>query len=182
MRSSYSECLINAAHFFQSISLAIKPNRIVEIGVLEGFSLKNLTKHITCNDIQIYDLFSNTESFLGNHADLKNTKEMFPTAKIKKGNFYEITDDFEDSSIDILHVDIANDGHVYEFALTNYMKKLTPRGVMLLEGGSEDRDNLKWMVKYNKRKIIPVINAFQNKYNILNIGTYPSLTIVTQNL
>jgi len=75
MKSSYSECLINVAHYFQSISLALKPKRIVEIGVLEGFSLENLTKHITCDDVQIYDLFGNTESFLGNYADLEKTKQ-----------------------------------------------------------------------------------------------------------
>jgi len=177
MKSSYSQCLINIAHFFQALSLATNPQKIVEIGVLEGFSLMNLTKHTTCNDIQIYDLF---EDFKGNHANLEKTKQNFPNATINKGDFYKIINNFTNYSIDILHIDIANDGDVYEFALTNYMKKLSHKGVMLLEGGSKERDNIEWMKKYNKRKINPVIKTFQNKYNILNIGGFPSLTVATK--
>jgi len=30
-------------------------------------------------------------------------------------------------------------------------------GVILLEGGSLERDNTEWMVKYNKPKIRPII-------------------------
>ena len=44
---------------------------------------------------------------------------------------------------------------------------------MILEGGSEERDNINWMIKYNKTKIQPIIK----KNNIKVIGSFPSITL-----
>ena len=45
---------------------------------------------------------------------------------------------------------------------------------MIMEGGSEERDNIGWMTKYNKSKIQPIIK----KYNLKVYGTFPSITII----
>ena len=45
---------------------------------------------------------------------------------------------------------------------------------MIMEGGSEQRDNVEWMIKYNKPQIQPVIK----KYGLNVIGTFPSITII----
>ena len=62
----------------------------------------------------------------------------------------------------------------------NYMNKLKDNGVIIMEGGSYDRDKIKWMIKYNKPKILPVLNKYKNKYNIHTVGVIPSITIITK--
>ena len=57
-------------------------------------------------------------------------------------------------------------------------KKLKKNGILLLEGGSKERDNVEWMTKYNKPKINNIINKYKNKYEIITIGTIPSITII----
>ena len=90
---------------------------------------------------------------------------------IEYGDFYKLHDTLKE--IDILHIDIANNGDVYEFAINNYLPKLSKNGVIILEGGSEERDNVEWMIKYNKPKIQPIVK----KYNMKVIGTFPSITL-----
>ena len=58
------------------------------------------------------------------------------------------------------------------------MNKLKKNGILLLEGGSKERDNIEWMIKYKKPKINNIINKYKNKYEIITIGTVPSITII----
>jgi len=87
-------------------------------------------------------------------------------------DFYEVHKDI--SNIDIIHIDIANNGDVFEYAINNYLPKLSENGIMIMEGGSEQRDNVEWMITYNKPKIQPVIK----KYGFKVIGIFPSITII----
>ena len=79
---------------------------------------------------------------------------------------------------DIIHIDIANNGDTYEFAINNYMNKLKKDGIMILEGGSEERDNVNWMTKYNKPKIRTIINKYLDVYDIYTLDKFPSITII----
>ena len=58
------------------------------------------------------------------------------------------------------------------------MNKLTKNGVIIMEGGSSERDNIEWMIKYNKPKILPVINKYKSQYDIKTIGNIPSITLI----
>ena len=60
----------------------------------------------------------------------------------------------------------------------NYIDKLKDDGIILMEGGSEERDNIEWMIKYNKPKIKPVLDKYSLKYDIKTIGKIPSITII----
>ena len=51
---------------------------------------------------------------------------------------------------------------------------------MIMEGGSNTRDNIEWMVKYNKPKIEPVIQKYKNNFDITVIGDFPSITLITK--
>ena len=171
MSSSYRSN-VNFGDIISSVTFTLNPKTIVEFGILNGFSLKHFVNSSSsdCN-IEAYDIF---EDFNGNHAKYNETKTMFKEHKnveIKRGNFYDILDNFKDNSIDIIHIDIANTGYTYKFAIDNYMKKLTKNGLMLLEGGSEARDNVYWMTKYNKLKIKPLLDEYKSKseYRILTI-------------
>lgn len=59
------------------------------------------------------------------------------------------------------------------------MKKIKRNGIIILEGGSNERDNVEWMNIYNKPKIQPIIEKYSSSLNIKVIGKIPSLSIIT---
>ena len=49
---------------------------------------------------------------------------------------------------------------------------------MVLEGGSEERDSIEWMVKYDKPKIQPVLKKYNDDVIITVLEDFPSLTLI----
>ena len=178
MQESSYQNKIDFGEILQTITFIKNPNVIVEFGILNGFSLRKFIQN-SRSDTQItaYDIF---EDFNGNHSERSIISEFenINNLVIDYGNFYEKWKTIADNSIDILHIDIANNGYVYEFVFSHYISKMKPSGLVLLEGGSEERDNVPWMKKYNKPKMIPVIKKYQSKYDIKVLGSFPSMTII----
>ena len=75
-------------------------------------------------------------------------------------------------------MDIANNGDVFKFVFDNYMRKLSPNGICILEGGSSERDNVDWMDLFGKPKIVPVLKEYEEKFDIQVLDDYPSITMV----
>lgn len=178
MRSSYKNIDLNYDDIISCATLCISPKKIVEIGILDGYSLSSFIKNTnTSTIIYAYDLF---ETFNGNHSE-NNIIEKYKDNKnvnIEYGDFYELHNKL-DNNIDILHVDIANNGDVLKFVMEKYYNKITENGIIIFEGGSETRDNIEWMNIYNKPKIYPIINQLKNEgYNINTFGNMPSITVI----
>jgi predicted O-methyltransferase YrrM len=178
MKSSYLN-KIDFGKLFSTIVFVKNPKLIVEIGILDGFSLKSMVDQTSNNcDINAYDLF---DDFIGNHSnysELINTFKNYNNVKILFGNFFDIYQIYNDNSIDILHIDIANDGDIFEFMFKNYIQKMNKNGLIIMEGGSLERDNIEWMTKFNKKKIIPVLEKYNRIYNIFTIPDFPSVTLI----
>ena len=187
MKSSYKNS-INYKDIFSTLCFVIKPKKIVEIGLLDGYSLKTIADNVSSNcHIKAYDIF---EEFNGNSANkeiLIKKFQDYSNISIEYGDFYNLHHTLDDSSIDILHIDIANNGDVYEFVFNHYISKIKTNGIIIMEGGSKQRDNIEWMNKYDKPKIKPVIDRFNNninsnsnnnKLNIITIGDIPSITLI----
>ncbi len=172
MNSSYNNN-VTFGDILNSIVFTLNPKKIVEVGILEGFSLECFAESSNSDTIiQAYDIF---EEFNGNHANRENLVSRFKkynNVTINYGDFYNVHNDI--SNVDIIHIDIANNGDAFEFAIKNYLPKLSKNGIMIMEGGSEQRDNVEWMIKYNKPKIQPVVK----KYGLKVVGTFPSITII----
>ena len=175
MKSSYLQKL-DYSDVLKTLCYILNPKRIVEFGILDGYSLKTFAENTTNCEIKAYDIF---EEFNGNSAkrEIINKFKKYKNIKIEYGDFYK--KEIEDNSLDILHIDIANNGDIYKFAIENYMKKIKKNGIMILEGGSEERDNIEWMIKYNKTKIKPYLDSLN--YEIMTIGKIPSITIIKKN-
>jgi len=172
MNSSYNN-KVTFGDVLDGMVFALDPKKIVEVGILEGFSLKRFAE--SSNKSTIIHAYDISEEFNGNHAKKDKLSELFKdydNVTIKYGDFYEVYKDI--SNIDIIHIDIANNGDIFEYAIENYLPKLSENGILLMEGGSEKRDNVEWMVKYNKPRIQPVVK----KYGLNVIGTFPSITII----
>ena len=178
MNSSYKNT-IDFGDIISTITFMKNPQKIVECGILEGYSLSKFIENSSINtSIDAYDIF---DDFNGNHAIKDKITHLFSPYKnvnINYGDFYKVLNKYPDNSIDILHIDIANNGDVYEYAFNNYISKIKRSGIMLLEGGSKERDNVEWMIKYNKPKIQPIIQKYKQKYDIKVVGDFPSITIV----
>ena len=182
MNSSYKNNDIDYGDLIEAITYSIKPKTIIEIGILDGYSLTRFIDATNKDTTKIvaYDIF---DKFNGNPAKEYELKDRFKNnhnIEIKYGDFYELHNNIENNSIDIIHIDIANNGDIYEFAIQNYLHKLTKSGIMILEGGSKERDEVVWMNKYNKPKIQPIIEKYSKIYTIKNIGNNPSLTLISQ--
>ncbi|MBL56326.1 MAG: hypothetical protein CMP61_03975 [Flavobacteriales bacterium] len=186
MRSSYQSqleygAIIDTVIFMQRSKRSIKNSnvlRVVEFGILDGYSLERFARHNA--EIYAYDIF---DKFQGNHArrdDIEKHFSSYSNVYIEYGDFYMTYEKFEDNSIDILHIDIANNGDVAEFMFEHYMRKLKPDGIVIFEGGSEERDQVEWMRKYNKSHICPIFKKHKDTglYEIMTLGNMPSLTLV----
>jgi len=165
----------NFCEDFEKIISEISPKLIVEFGIGNGYSLECLLK-FKCK-VVAFDLFDDYEYSRPDEGFIRN-KFANQGVEIVKGDFYDLADSFENNSIDLLHIDISNDADVYEFALNNYYEKLSDTGVMLLEGGSAERDSVVWMRRFNKKSINPYLMKIKDSYNIEIIDKFPSLTIV----
>ena len=58
------------------------------------------------------------------------------------------------------------------------MSKISNNGIVILEGGSEERDNFEWMKKFNFPKIKPVIDNIKSKYEVHVLQPFPSMTLI----
>lgn len=178
MNSSYNN-KINFGDIISTITFLKKPQNIVECGILEGYSLDKFIRNSnTDTQIDAYDIFN---KFNGNHAIKDKILKQFnkyDNVNINYGDFYDVYKKYEDKSIDILHIDIANNGDVCEFMFQNYVDKLKDDGIILMEGGSFQRDTIEWMIKYNKPKIKPILDKYSDKFYIKTIGEIPSITII----
>jgi len=166
---SYGSIFTNLVEIYQ-------PKQIVEFGILEGYSLRHIlagTKNYYTVKVEAYDMF---EEYPFRHADLQKLIQEFGRDIIREGDFYKAYNNFANCEIDFLHIDISNTGETYKFAFEHYLSKVSPRGLMVLEGGSEARDNIEWMVRYNKKPIRPVLENSGLRY--ITLEPYPSLTIV----
>jgi glucosamine-phosphate N-acetyltransferase len=183
MRSSYLNN-VNYGDIFNTIISITKPKKILEFGILDGFSIDSFIQNTNENIlIEAYDIF---EGFNGNHANYEEIKQKYSEHKnvsINYGNFYELTDKLLETEYDIIHIDVANTGDIYEFAIKNYLDKLSSNGIMILEGGSKQRDNVEWMKTYNKKSICETIEKIKKRLdiNINVIGNLPSITIIKRN-
>lgn len=157
---------------FDGMAFIQKPKLTVEIGILEGYSAFHLNKW--SERLVLLDLF---EQCTFKHAHFEDIQEKFPNAEVRYFDFYRDPCAFED--IDLLHLDIANTGDTYMRFLSEWYPKLTPGGIALIEGGSEERDNYWWMKAFKKRPIKEALQEFDAQginYHVIN--AFPSLTIV----
>jgi predicted O-methyltransferase YrrM len=167
------------------------PQLIVEFGILHGYSTYYLAKGLQANiskqytgKLISYDLFDQYEYNHGNREEVElllNTYGLSQFVEIRQGNIFEVCNEFKDLSIDILHVDISNDGDILKKVVEYWDTKLQLQGIILFEGGSEERDNIEWMKKYNKKSIRQEMDTnliFKSKYIIGTYEKFPSLSVL----
>lgn len=151
--------------------LYLKPQKIIDFGVLNGYSTIALAmgcKENGFGKVKVYDLF---EKYEYNHAKLpqliKTLKEygLMDWVEIEQVNFFDWIKNPE--KFDMLHVDISNTGDIVDLLWDN----LQDNGEVFFEGGSEQRDRVGWMVVHNKKPI----NKTKAKFQVVN-DKFPSIS------
>jgi hypothetical protein len=168
--------------FFYALIRLLRPQRCLELGVLEGFSLLAMASGLRdngCGHITGYDLF---ERYPFRHALLDDVKARSREAQLDP--FVTLcrasADDafFEHSEVDILHIDLSNDGDIYRKLFSQWADKVSR--AILLEGGSRRRDRIPWMQQYDKPSIEPAIRELRDDYPdwaFSVVEPFPSLTV-----
>lgn len=189
MRSSYIQN--NYGPVFERTVQMFLPHRCVELGVLDGYSTLHMAKgarnavkqsnHRT--HIDAYDLW---EDYPYNHGSKEAVQKMLQEndldsfVTLHHEDAFEVCKRYGDHSICLLHVDISNDGEVLRKIVEQWNDKLSFGGMLMFEGGSEERDNVDWMKKYNKKPIKTEIesNLILNKnYIYATYNAFPSLSV-----
>lgn len=190
MRSSYIENDFGSV--FRALILSNKPELVVECGVLDGYSTFNIahairfnreTRGIKC-PFFAYDLW---EEYDYKHGDFIEVEEMLEKqglsdyCNLTEGDAFEVVDIFDNNSIDFLHMDISNNGDTLLKTINTWGGKISDDGMIAFEGGSYERDNVEWMVKYNFRSIRDVLmyepEVYENWiFQVLN--SFPSMTLL----
>jgi predicted O-methyltransferase YrrM len=180
LHSSYS------AHGYGSIFYALirvlRPARLVECGLFEGYSLLSAGAALRDNGagrIDGYDLF---EAYPYRHAVREQVARQVTASGLgdvvhihsaDAGAVHALWD-----AVDYLHVDVSNNGDTYRRVFEQWASKV--RQVIVLEGGSVERDNVEWMRRYDKPAIVPALADLEAAYPDWSFGVlepFPSMTI-----
>ena len=157
MKSSYTEN--DLGQVIYDLVISLRPEKVIEVGTLEGYSaiaIGKALKEIGKGHLHVYDLF---EEYQYNHSTLDKVQKTIDENNLQdyitlhQGSLDDWLSKKEE--FDLLHVDISNDGDTVETVLDAV--DLSNGATCIFEGGSVERDNIEWMVKYNKKPINPIV-------------------------
>lgn len=185
MRSSYAEN--NYAEVFKAIIDGFKPEVCVELGVLDGYSTMAIALALECNkrgSLRAIDLFEGYQYKHGYMDVVQGKLEEYGLEKIvtlHRGDAFEAAASFNDNTVSLLHVDLSNTGDIFNTIMEQWDPKMVTGGIILFEGGTEERDQVEWMVKFNKTLIKPAIETnkiVEEKYIFATYFRFPGLTML----
>lgn len=178
--SSYKES--GYQYLFYALVKLLSPEKICEIGVLQGFSLLSMASALKKNnkgEIFGYDLFDDYKFKNDRMINVQSRivkAALSEFAKIKKQDAFSVSSEVEET--DILHVDISNNGDTIEQLFYQWKDKVNK--LFIFEGGGHARDEIDWMKKFRKPPILPILSKLSNQFQKLQfvtLASYPSLTL-----
>lgn len=167
---------------FYALVRALLPKSCVEIGLFRGYSLLMAAAALRDNGVGAiagYDLF---EDYPYRHAQRAQVAQQIidsglaAWATLRQADVHAVHEHF--GGVDYLHVDVSNTGETYRAVFEHWAPKVSQ--VILLEGGSRERDNVDWMLQYGKPAIGPVLADLRCDYpewSISVLEPFPSLTV-----
>lgn len=167
---------------FYALVRALMPKSCVEIGIFRGYSLLMAAAALRDNGagaITGYDLF---EDYPYRHAHQPQVARQIldsglaAWATLQQADARVVHEQWD--AVDYLHVDVSNTGDTYRQVFEHWAPRA--RQVILLEGGSRERDNVDWMLQYGKPAIGPALAELRRDYRGWSISVlepFPSLTV-----
>ena len=173
LQSSYFGSTIGETLYKKVRDLA--PVTIVECGVLKGYSticMAQALRELGGGKIIAYDMWETYEH--GHGQTLEEVQQtvddhgLSDYVELRHGNFYDNPWKSDGINPDLMHVDINNTGEILPIISALEFP-------VMFEGGSAKRDDVWWMVKFEKTKMYPLKDEYN--YSILN-DTFPSISII----
>ncbi len=175
----------NIGWLLYSLVRAYKPVRCVEIGVLHGYSTMFIGGALLDNEIGQLDAFDLWAEYPYRHTTLPQTWE-----NVERAGLAHIVALYQDEAalvperlklpVDFVHIDISNTGETYAWAASVFYNLLSPDGLMVMEGGTYQRDQVEWRLKYDKTPIQPAIQDIKNRgrWEVFVFEPFPGLTVM----
>jgi predicted O-methyltransferase YrrM len=170
--------------FFYGIVRGLRPNKCVELGTYAGYSaycIGTALQHNGFGTLDCYDLWEQYPYRKVSKAEAEKNLSGLPV-RLNQEDAFIAYSHYKNLSVDLLNIDLSNDGRTYRAMLENWYQRLSPKGIIIMEGGSEERDNVEWMVKFNKHSIIDILKSkfVNNLYDFDVLTPFPSVTIFTK--
>ena len=173
-----------------SLVHSLKPKKIIEYGtewggtaITMGLALKDLyetEQHL--GKVFTYDTFEvQSKGEIGSRPQFEgavNNMRQFGVSdfvEVNRGDFFDFCAQ-EKKEFDLLYFDIDNDGEKVLEMYEGCKNQIQAGSVVLFEGGSTVRDDVKWMQDYNKRKIESIKEI--TGYKLLTPNTKYSVSII----
>ena len=159
--------------------LKYKPKIAIDFGVLYGYStvcMAKALKEIGEGKIIVYDLWNKYPYRHAVKKDfIKNMKKynLLDVIEIKQLDFFEWLKN--PVYFDFMHLDISNDGYIIEYVYNKLRSFIEDGSVIIFEGGTIERDQEEWMIKYEKTPIYPLKDKLN--YEIIN-SNWPGLSLI----
>jgi predicted O-methyltransferase YrrM len=192
VESSYKEA--SYGDVFYALVRIHKPRLVVELGTYLGYSGLHMAAGLRDNApvesaLYLVDLW---DDYPYRHCSIANTKSHFtrngllgmPRCPVHfvNGDAAAALEHFSDGTVDLLHIDISNDGAKMAEVVPLWERKLShsPNALMILEGGSSARDRVDWMMKYDKPPIRPLLEGswVSERFSTFTFEPFPSLTLL----
>ncbi len=179
-RSSYRDH--GYGGFFHAMVRCLRPRRCVELGVLQGYSLLAVARALRDNGAGRIDGFDLFEDYPYTNEPYAAVVERIQSAGLQDWAGVHRAEANGVSAavgaVDYLHVDLSNDGDRFRQVFEHWPEKVSQ--AIVLEGGSDSRDEVDWMVRYRRPPIAAAINDLRRSHpgwTITVLEPYPSLTV-----
>lgn len=164
-----------------------KPEKVVELGTEAGYSAYHIARglkennkgHLYCYDLwESYDAKDYGFHIIPKSATEENLKKFSDIISLEQSDAINVSKEYE--SVDILHVDLHNEGEILDRVIPDWIDKV--KQLIIIEGGSAERDKVEWMIKYKKQPIANWLNDFSQRSGVkyITIEPFPSVTIMNK--
>ena len=183
---SYTNPKIESSYYKNNIGETIyetiikkQPKKVIEFGCLYGYSTVAIAmalRKLGGGKLKCYDLW---ENYKYKHSTIKKTIQNIQSYGLNDYVDFVEMDYFDwlanPEDFDIMHLDISNTGDIILKTFHSLNEKIKNGSIVLFEGGSEERDNVEWMIKYDSIPINSVKK--ETNYKVIN-SNFPSLSII----
>jgi len=160
VESSYAENDLGRTLY--TVVMALRPKVVVEVGTLHGYSAIAMAQALRDlggpGDVECFDLW---DAYEYKHAKMSDTlmnvldHKLEERIRLHDGTLSDAINWYHNSAFGLksgvlFHIDISNDGDI----IKNTVEAIGKDSLgILFEGGTEERNNIEWMKKYNKTPI-----------------------------
>lgn len=177
--SSYEEN--NYGELFYSLMRIYEPEKVVELGTLAGYTAYHMARGLKANGkgtLDCYDLWEEYEFYSVPKSEAEeNLHEFNDIIRLHQRDAIGVEKNYK--TVDILHVDLSNEGGILEQIVPVWIDKV--RQLIIIEGGSRQRDQVDWMINYKKAPIKKWLEDFcreRGDIQYLTIEPFPSVTLI----